>query len=159
MLEIMIMLRTLMKMVLVLVILSMIFCRFRHCLFCSGLGVNDLAVFHIVFSNDSHLCLSSYPQSSLSQFETDSKQGTKFFTWWWIKIVWMMTLVKIWSMLKGKNQTNATNATIRHLRQVIWGDIWQRIVEKRQINASSVNLHPLVQMFWGHILKRTAEKS
>ena len=55
------MLRTLMKMVLVLVILSMIFCRFRHCLFCSGLGVNDLAVFHIVFSNDSHLCLSSYP--------------------------------------------------------------------------------------------------
>ena len=81
MLEIMFMLRTLMKMVMVLVILSMIFCRFLRCLFWSGLEVDDVAIFHIVFSNDSHLCLSSYPQSSLSQFETDSKQGTKFFTW------------------------------------------------------------------------------
>ena len=47
------MLRTLMKMVMVLMILSMIFCRFPHCLFWYGLGVGDLVVIQIVFSNDS----------------------------------------------------------------------------------------------------------
>ena len=54
--EIMIML---MKIVMILMILSMIFCIFLHCLLWSGLGVDDFAVFHILFSNDSHFHLFS----------------------------------------------------------------------------------------------------
>ena len=40
-------------------LLSMLFCRCLHCLFRSGLKVDDLVAFHIVFSNHSHFHLFS----------------------------------------------------------------------------------------------------
>ena len=59
--------------------------------------VDGPAAFHIIFSNDSHFHLFTLinPQSSFSQFETDSTQVTTFSTWWrWIKILWI-TSVKV----------------------------------------------------------------
>ena len=66
-----------MKMVIISMILTMIFCRFLHCLFWSGMGVDVLAVFHIVYSNDSHFHLFSvliYNPHSLS-FELTERKG------------------------------------------------------------------------------------
>ena len=43
--------------------------------------------------------ISSYLQSSFSQFQTDSTQETTISPWkWWVKIFKMMTLVKVGSM-------------------------------------------------------------
>ena len=41
----------------------------------------------------------------------------------------------------GKSQTNATSATMRHLKQAIWRNIWKYTTEKS--NASNVTLPPL----------------
>ena len=61
--------------------------------------------------------------------------------------------------MKEKSHTNATNATMPHLKQATWGHIWKRTVEKGQTNAANVTMHPLRQAIWGDIWKCTVEKS
>ena len=55
-----------------------------------------------------------------------------------------------------KNQTNATNATMRPL---IWGNIWKHTVVKNQTNVTYATLHSLRQAIWGDIWKHTVWKS
>ena len=58
-----------------------------------------------------------------------------------------------------KNQTNATNVTMQHLIQALWGHIWKYTVEKIQKGATNVTMHPLLLAIWGHIWKLTLAKS
>ena len=48
-------------------------------------------------------------------------------------------------IMKEKSHTNATNATMPHLKQATWGHIWKRTVEKGQTNAASVTMYLLRQ--------------
>ena len=83
----------------------------------------------------------------------------------WNKLVKMMTLVwrvrKSWRkrLTMPISRTNATNATLSLLGQVIWGGIWKRTAEKNQMNATNVTMHPLMQALWRDIWKCTLEKS
>ena len=61
-------------------------------------------------------------------------------------------------IMKEKSHTNATNATMPHLKKATWGHIWKRTVEKSQTNVTSVTMHALIQVHWGRIWKRTVEK-
>ena len=99
---------------------------------------------HAVFSNDSHFLLSLLStQSSVNS----TLQTTIHSWWWWIKILWMMTPVKMGSILifhwemqimKEKSQTDATNATMPVLTRAIWGDIWKHTGGKSETNETSV---------------------
>ena len=62
-------------------------------------------------------------------------------------------------IMKEKSHTNATNATMPHLKKATWGHIWKRTVEKGQTNATNVTMPLLGQAIWEHIWKRTVEKS
>ena len=114
--------------------------------------------------------LSALPSKLLgSSFHARQTQGTTILDcWWWIKILQMITLVKVGSMLvfpwetqimNRENQTNAINATMPLFWQAIWRHIWKRTVEKSQTNATNVTLLCIMQALWGIIWKYTVRKS
>ena len=109
----------------------------------------------------------SLPQSSFSQFETDSTQETTIHNWWWwIKILQMITSVGSMKMFpwetqikKEKNHTTATNVSIHPLWKADWEVILKCTTEKSHTNATNATMLLLMQAIWGHIWKLTVEKS
>ena len=49
----------------------------------------------------------------------------------------------------GKSQTNATNGTLHHFGQRVWGHIWKYTVDQSQTNATSAIVYPIRQGAWG----------
>ena len=147
--------------------LSLYCCR---CLL--SLSLLSVLVWSGVFSNNSHFHLFSLLIFSVWNWQF---QRTTFSTWfWWIKILQMMTSVKMGQMkifpretqiMKEKNQSNATIVTLHPFMQAVWGLIWKYTErkttrkEKSLTFAASVTSHHLMEVLWRLIWKYRVEKN
>ena len=97
------------------------------------------------FSLSVHSILMPICHLYFPQFEKIAQETRLLIPSLWIKI--LNNEIQI----EEKSQTNATNATLHPLMQVLWGHIWKRTVGKSQTSATSVTLHTFRQAPWKYI--------
>ena len=74
----------------------------------------------------------------------------------WLCILWCRPSKETYENTQWReNWKNATNVTMRPLRQAIWEDIFCKDMVKKNQNKCVI-IHPLVQVICGHILKHSA---